>query len=199
MNYILASASPQRKELLTQAGFTFESIPSTAQEEITKTSPHHIVMELAFQKALNVFELVHPDDTIVIGADTIVVYNDDILLKPCSKEEAFDMLSLLSGRTHQVYTGVSLITKHLGKQHTSTFYDKTDVTFYPISRMDLQAYVDSNDPMDKAGSYGIQGSFAIHVKSICGDYNNVVGLPLSKLYQKLTDFLSSLSISASVI
>ena len=95
------------------------------------------------------------------------------------------MLSLLADRTHQVYTGVALIINKNGRKSQRIFYEKTDVTFYPISREDIYSYVESGDPLDKAGSYGIQGSFAIHVKGITGDYNNVVGLPLGRLYQEL--------------
>ena len=190
MKYILASASPRRKELMEQAGFRFEVIPSMVEERITKTTPSDVVMELAFQKAQDVFERhqkssVGRQDYVVIGADTIVVYRNEILGKPANKSEAFDMLSMLSDRTHQVYTGVSLIYFQNGQIHTNTFYESTDVTFCPISREDLHSYIESGDPLDKAGAYGIQGSFAIHVKCIKGDYNNVVGLPICRLYQEL--------------
>ena len=190
MKYILASASPRRKELMEQAGFRFEVIPSMVEERITKTTPSDVVMELAFQKAQDVFKRHQKSfggrqDYVVIGADTIVVYRNEILGKPANKSEAFDMLSMLSDRTHQVYTGVSLIYFQNGQIHTNTFYESTDVTFCPISREDLHSYIESGDPLDKAGAYGIQGSFAIHVKCIKGDYNNVVGLPICRLYQEL--------------
>ena len=190
MKYILASASPRRKELMEQAGFRFEVIPSMVEERIRKTTPSDVVMELAFQKAQDVFERHQKSsdgrqDYVVIGADTIVVYRNEILGKPANKSEAFDMLSMLSDRTHQVYTGVSLIYFQNGQIHTNTFYESTDVTFCPISREDLHSYIESGDPLDKAGAYGIQGSFAIHVKCIKGDYNNVVGLPICQLYQEL--------------
>ena len=133
-------------------------------------------------------------DCVVIGADTIVVYRDEILGKPADKAEAYDMLSMLADRTHQVYTGVALVISKKGRVHTNTFYESTDVTFCPISREDLHAYIETGDPLDKAGAYGIQGSFAIHVKCIHGDYNNVVGLPVSRLYQELlTEYASPLS------
>ena len=190
MKYILASASPRRKELMEQAGFRFEVIPTMVEERITKTTPSDVVMELAFQKAQDVFKRHQKSsggrqDYVVIGADTIVVYRNEILGKPANKSEAFDMLSMLSDRTHQVYTGVSLIYFQNGQIHTNTFYESTDVTFCPISREDLHSYIESGDPLDKAGAYGIQGSFAIHVKCIKGDYNNVVGLPICRLYQEL--------------
>lgn len=185
MRYILASASPRRRELLAQAGFQFEVIPSSIEETITKTVPSEIVMELAAQKAKDVFCNYGQKDCVVIGADTIVVYRDEILGKPADKAEAYDMLSMLADRTHQVYTGVSLVISRKGIAHTRTFYESTDVTFCPVSPKDLRAYVETGDPLDKAGAYGIQGAFAIHVKRICGDYNNVVGLPVCRLYQEL--------------
>ncbi|MGF0032918.1 Maf family protein [Bariatricus sp. SGI.154] len=194
MRYILASASPRRKELMEQAGFRFEVIPSTVEEKITKTIPSEVVMELAAQKAQDVFEHHGTKDCVVIGADTVVVYRDEILGKPADKAEAYDMLSMLADRTHQVYTGVSLIISKKGQVHTKTFYESTDVTFCPICKEDLRAYVESGDPLDKAGAYGIQGTFAIHVKCIKGDYNNVVGLPVCRLYQELlSEYVSPLS------
>lgn len=194
MKYILASASPRRKELLEQAGFQFEVIPSSIEEKISKTIPSEIVMELSAQKAKDVFDKHGQKDCVVIGADTIVVYRNEILLKPSNKAEAYDMLSMLSDRTHQVCTGVSLVISKKGQVHTKSFYESTDVTFCPISREDLHAYVETGDPLDKAGAYGIQGPFAIHVKCIQGDYNNVVGLPVCRLYQELlTEYASPLS------
>lgn len=194
MKYILASASPRRKELLTQAGFQFEIIPSLAEETYTKTVPSEIVTELAAQKAADVFHRYKEENCVVIGADTIVVYREEILGKPADKQEAYDMLSMLADRTHQVYTGVSLIISKKGEVHTRTFYESTDVTFCPICKEDLRAYVESGEPLDKAGAYGIQGSFAIHVRCISGDYSNVVGLPVCRLYQELLkEFTSPLS------
>jgi septum formation protein len=187
MKYILASGSPRRRELLARTGIEFEVIPSDMEEIITKDEPSDIVMELAYQKALNVYQKVDMSDVTVIGSDTIVVYRGEILGKPADKAEAYDMLSMLADRTHQVYTGVSLLVNVGGKFTTRTFYEKTDVTLYPISKEDLHAYVESGDPLDKAGAYGIQGDFAIHVKGINGDYNNVVGLPLGRLYQELNN------------
>lgn len=191
MKYILASASPRRKELLQKTGISFEIIPADIEEKITKDKPCDVVMELAAQKAAHVYETLlsgsdyQNTDFTVIGADTIVVYRDEILGKPADETEAYDMLSMLADRTHQVYTGVSLVIRKSGNTTVRTFYEKTDVTFYPVSREDLHAYVDSGDCLDKAGAYGIQGDFAIHVKEISGDYNNVVGLPIGRLYQEL--------------
>jgi septum formation protein len=185
MKYILASGSPRRRELLARTGIEFDVVSSDIEEIITKETPSDIVMELAYQKALNVYQKLNMSDCTVIGADTIVVYRDEILGKPADKHEAYDMLSMLADRTHQVYTGVSLLVNIAGKLGTKTFYEKTDVTLYPISKEDLHTYVESGDCLDKAGAYGIQGNFAIHVKGINGDYNNVVGLPLGRLYQEM--------------
>ncbi|MGN1266685.1 MAG: nucleoside triphosphate pyrophosphatase [Dorea sp.] len=186
MRYILASQSPRRRELLGRTGLNFEVIPSSVEEKITKTIPTDIVMELSEQKAMDVYEKMdEKKNCTVIGSDTIVVYRDEILGKPADKTEAYDMLSMLADRTHQVYTGVTLIVNKKGVVTKKTFYEKTDVTFYPVSKEDLKRYVESGDPLDKAGAYGIQGDFSIHVKEIHGDYNNVVGLPIGKLYQEL--------------
>ena len=186
MRYILASKSPRRQELLARTGLEFEVIPSDMDEIITKEIPSDVVMELAEQKAKSVYDsLDNPSDVTVIGSDTIVVYKDEILGKPIDKQDAYDMLSMLADRTHQVYTGVSLIINKNGNLTEKTFFEKTDVTFYPVYKEDLRRYVESGDPLDKAGSYGIQGDFSIHIKEIHGDYNNVVGLPIGRLYQEL--------------
>ncbi len=186
MRYILASKSPRRQELLARTGLSFDVIPSDMDEIITKEIPSDIVMELAGQKAKAVYQgLLSKENVTVIGSDTIVVYRDEILGKPTDKQEAFDMLSMLADRTHQVYTGVSLITNKNGIVSEKTFFEKTDVTFYPIHKEDLHRYVESGDPLDKAGAYGIQGDFSIHIKEIHGDYSNVVGLPIGRLYREL--------------
>lgn len=190
IKYILASASPRRRELLTQAGFEFEILTSNAEEVITKEIPSEVVVELAEVKAENVYQKTKDtfndtDTFVIIGADTVVVYKDEILGKPEDENDAYNMLSMLAGRTHQVYTGVCLIIKENGTVRKKSFYESTDVTFYPVSREDLKRYVTSGDSLDKAGAYGIQGPFAIHVKGIEGDYNNVVGLPIARLYQEL--------------
>ena len=183
--YILASSSPRRKELLARCGFPFEVIPSTVEEVINETKPCDIVMELSRQKARDVHNRHAGFRDVVIGADTIVVYKDEILGKPKDEADALDMLSLLSDRTHQVYTGVTIIWE----DKINTFYECTDVTFYPIDRQDIIRYIESKDPLDKAGAYGIQGDFAIHVKKVVGEYANVVGLPVGRVYQELKKIL----------
>lgn len=185
---ILASASPRRKELLEQAGISFTIMPSSAEEKPIEDTPNVIAENLAFTKANDIYQQLKKEkkeNFIVIGADTIVHYNNDILGKPEDEQEAFDMLSMLSDRTHQVYTGVCIIYRGESGKQVEIFSERTDVTFYPITSYEIKKYIETGDPLDKAGSYGIQGPFAIHIREIKGDYNNVVGLPIAKLYQTL--------------
>jgi len=182
---ILASASPRRRELLTQAGFSFEVKVSDAEETITEREPEKIVEELALRKAEAA--AVPEEHALVIGADTIVAADGKILGKPHSREEAFAMLSMLQGRTHQVYTGVALVSKEAGAERRTVFSEKTDVTMYSMTEQEIRAYIETGEPMDKAGAYGIQGRAAIYIKKIDGDYNNVVGLPIARLYQELKE------------
>lgn len=181
---ILASASPRRKELMTQVGLTFRVQPSNKDEIITKNNPEEIVKEISYQKAKEVFENGHEQD-IVIGADTIVIYEGNILGKPKDEAEAYAMINRLQGNTHQVYTGVSVIWKQENNTHVLAFAERTDVELFPMSDKEIREYVDTKEPFDKAGGYGIQGCFASFVKRINGDYNNVVGLPVARLYQEL--------------
>ena len=125
------------------------------------------------------------DGTLVIGSDTVVVFENMILGKPHDIEDAVNTLKKLQGNTHQVYTGVSILEKKNGVWTEHTFYESTDVTFYPVSDEEIRAYVATGEPMDKAGSYGIQGIFGIYVRGICGDYNNVVGLPVARLFYEM--------------
>lgn len=188
MRVILASGSPRRKELLKKIYDNFEVIVSDTDENILESNPERIVEELAARKAKAVFdEIDQSEDALVIGADTIVYYDGEVLGKPEDEEDAKAMLSMLSERVHQVYTGVALYIRRNGENNTTVFSDKTDVAFYYIDRYDIDKYILSGLPLDKAGSYGIQDEFAKHVKGIDGDYNNVVGLPVSKLYQTLKD------------
>lgn len=187
MKIILASASPRRRELLSQMGLHFEVLPSQGEEIITKIKPEEAVMELAQQKAEEVSARCE-DDTLIIGADTVVVKDGKILGKPADEDDAVRMLSMLEGSVHQVYTGVCLIKKADGREGSHTFYEETKVAFYPMSRSEIQSYVESGDPMDKAGAYGIQGSCAVYISGIEGDYNNVVGLPIARLYHEMIEF-----------
>ena len=185
---ILASASPRRKELLEQVKLSFEIRVSACEEIITKTIPYEIVMELSDQKATDVSAHLsdsEKEDCIIIGSDTIVAYEDQILGKPSSPENAYEMLRLLSGNTHQVYTGVTLIRYDHGISRKKTFYEKTDVYFYPLTDEKINTYIASGNCMDKAGAYGIQCEAAAFVRKIDGDYNNVVGLPIARLLQEM--------------
>ncbi len=182
---ILASGSPRRKELLEQIGLEPVVIKSTVEEVITKTTADEVVMELSSQKCLDVAGRI-TEDAVVLGADTVVVRDGQILGKPGSEEGAAEMLQSLQGREHQVYTGVTLAWISGGTvRKTETFAVCTEVTVAPMTEEEIRSYVATGDPMDKAGAYGIQGIFAKHVEKIQGDYNNVVGLPVAAVYQCL--------------
>lgn len=187
---ILASGSPRRKKLLDLLNLHFEVIVSDIQETIDhRLAPSEIVQSLAGQKARDVSSKV--TDALVIGADTIVSLNDAILEKPANEAQALEMLRSLSGRSHQVFTGVAIykIDKMENITDKCTFFEQTDVTFGPLDEADIKAYIASGSPMDKAGGYGIQDDFgAIFVKAINGDYYNVVGFPLYSFYQKMKSF-----------
>ncbi len=185
---ILASASPRRRELLTQIGLTFEVVVSETEEKITSTEPARVVEELSAQKAEAVWnstQLKEASDKIVIGADTVVACEGRILGKPKDTEEAVQMLAMLQDRAHEVYTGVTVVYEGNGEKKTLTFHEKTTVHFYPMTEAQIREYVATGDPSDKAGSYGIQGICARYIRGIEGDYNNVVGLPAGRVYQEL--------------
>ena len=186
---ILASASPRRTELLSQAGIVHEIIVSNCEENATTRVPEEYVMELAGIKADDVFQKYYNDhkdeDFLVIGSDTVVAAEGKILGKPKNDEDAYNMISMLQANTHQVYTGVSVAACVKGEKYSNTFFERSDVEVFPMSKAEIEAYILTGDCKDKAGSYGIQGNFAIHVKGIHGDYNNIVGLPIARLYQEL--------------
>ena len=178
---ILASASPRRKEILELADLKFDVMPSDAQEITTKTAPNEVVMELASLKAKDIYKKSE-EQSMIVGADTVVAYQGQILGKPTDEADAKRMLTMLSGQTHEVYTGVCVIED--GK--TKTFYEETKVTFYEISDEQIDRYIKTGEPMDKAGSYGIQGKAAVFIKGIEGDYYNVVGFPIARFLQEIT-------------
>ena len=205
---VLASASPRRRELLSQIGLEFTVMPSTKEENAKTTEAGALVQELSRQKAVDIWEQLsgdqgqNPDadqeqiseetqapnlngkrqpELLVIGADTVVCCEGKILGKPHDREAAVEMLTALQGRSHEVYTGVTLYHQ----RETVTFFECTQVEFYPMTEAEISDYIDSKEPMDKAGAYGIQGLGARFVKDIRGDYNNVVGLPVGRLYQEL--------------
>jgi septum formation protein len=178
---ILASGSPRRKEILTQLGFTFEIVVSNIEEVIEKKwTPAIAVQKLAKQKAHSVC-LQKPNHAI-LGSDTIVVLNDKILGKPSSVEHAKSMLTSLSGQKHCVYTGISLFLN--GQEH-QTLVEKTEVQFREVTEDEISNYILSGEPMDKAGSYGIQGIGARFIQGIQGCFYNVMGLPAVKTQELL--------------
>lgn len=189
MRMILASASPRRKELLAGLLEDFEIVPAEGEEKAVHTLPDEMVQELSCQKALEVkrrlFSENRQQDYLIIGADTVVAVQGRILGKPKDQADAAAMLSMLSGITHQVYTGVTLVYHKGSKYETFSFCEMTDVSFYPMTEAEITAYIQTGEPMDKAGGYGIQGIGGRFVKQIRGDYNNVVGLPAARIYQVL--------------
>ena len=190
---VLGSASPRRKELLEQIGVEFEIKTSDKEEIYESTIPTEIVQELALMKAGNVaMELEEVEgnviDTIVIGADTVVVHDNKILGKPSDEAEAFRMLKSLAGDTHQVYTGVAmLVYGEDGEAKEICHAERTEVFVHEMSDEEILNYIASGEPMDKAGAYGIQGKFAAYIDKIEGDYYNVVGLPVAYVYQQLKE------------
>ena len=177
---ILASASPRRKELLSSMGIPFTVVVADA-DEATEGSPDALVMENACRKAAAVAAL-HPG-RMVLGSDTVVCVDGQVLGKPKDEEDAFRMLHSLSGREHQVYTGVCLIKD--GKKDVRC--DKTDVFFTPLTDAEIRDYVRTGEPMDKAGAYAIQGIAGMFVEKIHGSFSNVIGLPTFLVRQMLKD------------
>lgn len=203
LRIVLASSSPRRRELLAQIGLAFEVRTADLEERTAATQPGDVVEELSRQKAEAVLAMLGDvtDDVLVIGADTVVADGGRILGKPCDQEAAVEMLKGLSGRTHQVYTGVTLLYRRgtdpgetkgeEGGLRRKVFHEMTKVSFYPMSEEEILGYVSTKDCMDKAGAYGIQGIFARYVREIEGDYNNVVGLPVGRLYQEAKEWVGN--------
>lgn len=187
MDIILASGSPRRYDLLKQIGLDFRVITSEADESYDeKWPPADIVMELSLRKAEAVFLNNLPEkDTVVIGSDTIVVHKNRILGKPSDKADAVNMLQELSGDVHHVYTGVTMYYFINNKIFIESFADCADVHFRKLTDKEINSYVDSGEPMDKAGAYGIQGKGAVLVEKIQGDFYTIVGLPIVKVYESL--------------
>lgn len=187
---ILGSASPRRKELLAQIGVEFEVRVSDKEEIYHSETPEEIVKELALMKAENVLSDMQDEhvlkSTVIIGADTVVVLDNKILGKPKDEEDAFLMIQSLQGRAHEVYTGVAVIEfDREGKRSTVNHAVGTKVYVNAMTEEEIRAYIATGEPMDKAGAYGIQGRFAPFIERIDGDYYNVVGLPVSYVYQVL--------------
>lgn len=194
MKIVLASASPRRRELLAGLGLEYTVLVSGVEERVTETEPAKVVEELSALKAGDVLQrLLHgadglwdgSEELLVIGADTIVAAEGLILGKPADRKDAAEMLRRLSGRGHQVYTGVTLYRHCQGESRRQTFHECTQVRFYPMTEEEIDWYISTGEPMDKAGAYGIQGLGSRFIRAIEGDYSNVVGLPAARLYQEL--------------
>lgn len=181
--FIVASASPRRREILLSSGYSFEVVPSDADETIDENlSPAETVLELSKRKAVCVSK--SNPGAVVFGCDTVVALGDTVLGKPENKADAVRMLKMLSGKTHEVLMGVCVTDS----EKTECFFERTEVTFYPLSDDTIESYVQSGECDDKAGAYGIQGLGCVLVKEIKGDYFSVVGLPIAKTARVLSRF-----------
>lgn len=190
---VLASGSPRRQELLAMLFDEFEVIVSDCEETVTSQDPEKVTEELALQKAEAVAGSMplRADPVLVIGADTVVSIDGKILGKPADQKQAAGMLRMLSGKCHNVSTGVALIGLEAGIQTwNKSFSETTEVRVAELTEEEIMSYVNTDEPYDKAGAYGIQGIFGKHIQGIEGDYNNVVGLPVHRLYQELKDHLN---------
>ena len=198
----LASKSPRRKELLSQIGIEFEILVSDRKEIITSNEPDEVVKELSMQKAYEIERMLLEstngaifqsygtqgyDGVIIIGADTVVSKDGIIMGKPDSEEDALNMLKRLQGGSHMVSTGVTMVVYRDNDKKVFNFAEDTEVYMYEASDDELKEYIATGEPMDKAGSYGIQGIGAKFISGIRGDYNNVVGLPIGRIYQTIKE------------
>lgn len=180
---ILASASPRRKEILAQMGLVFIVCPSCGEEVITCTDPQEVVKELSLQKAKEVAARTK-ESALVIGSDTVVACDGEIMGKPVDEEDAFRMLKRLQNDTHMVFTGVSVIDTATGETLLN-IAEGTQVSMYPMTDEWIRAYVATGEPMDKAGAYAIQGGCGPYIRGIHGEYSNVVGFPAARFYQEI--------------
>ena len=183
---ILASASPRRRQLMAMAGYEFEVQVSHKEEVYAATEPGEIVKELSLLKAGDIASMNDKKSLIVVGADTVVAHNGKILGKPKSEQDAFAMIKGYQGDKHQVYTGVAILAyDQEGNETVINHAVKTDVYVNKMTDQEIWNYIHNDNVMDKAGAYGIQSGFAIHIEKIEGDYFNVVGLPISYVYEEL--------------
>ena len=179
---ILASSSPNRRQILERAGITFDWMVSAADESAEGLAPAELVLELSRRKLEAVLPRCAGDD-IVVAADTVVSIGEEIIGKPHDAAQARHFLTMLSGTTHIVYTGVSI--SYCGRR--KSFYQTTDVQFYPLTDEEIDAYIESGEWHGKAGAYGIQGPAALFVEGITGDYNNIFGLPVAQLMREIRE------------
>lgn len=190
---VLASQSPRRRELLGRLGLTFDILPAQGEEQMIGETPDEIVEELSRQKAEEVLGRVEAaaEEILVIGADTVVAVDGEILGKPHDREDARRMIRELQDRVHQVYTGVTLLRRRPdGTLQRRTFHEETHVDVYAMSDEEIEAYIDTPEPYDKAGAYGIQGGFGLYIRRIDGDFNNVVGLPAARVYHEIRKLMT---------
>lgn len=184
MDILLASASPRRKRLLKDAGFVITVQPSNVKELIPiPMDPKETVMFLSLIKALDVRKINQEFTGLIVSSDTVVVNDNKILGKPISKDNAREMISSLAGKTHQVITGVAII--HCNTNESYLFFDVTDVKVSPLTSAQIEAFISTGEPYDKAGAYAIQGMFGKYVEEYNGDFNNVVGFPIDKFKKVL--------------
>lgn len=181
---VLASSSPRRIELLKQIGLDFEVIPAHIEEKIIELKPDELVQKLAIEKVISVSRKVR--NSIVIGADTLVYAENKVLGKPRTEKEALDMLLLLSNKWHKVYSGIAVLDTETQKLIADI--EESGVKFKSISEKEAKNYIQTGEPMDKAGAYAIQGKGAVFIERIEGCYYNIVGLPLFKLVKLLEQF-----------
>ena len=181
---VLASSSPRRKEIFQMIGVPIVIFPADIEEEIFTDNPRILVQKHASDKAKSVCRQLD-SDCVIIGADTVVYHDKKILGKPSSTQEVYEMMKLLSNTSHYVYTGFSICYRH----QISTAYEKTKVEFNQMSNQDIEEYLQTKEPFDKAGSYGIQGYGSQFIKKITGCYFNVMGFPVQHFYRKLKSIL----------
>jgi septum formation protein len=185
LKLVLASASPRREEILKKLNLKFTIVPSKInEEEFTESDPVELVKKLALEKAKSVSELV--EEAIVIAADTVVVYNNKILGKPEDEADAKEILSYLSSNQHQVITGVAVLNSQTKESHVD--HNITDVKMMTMTEKEIDNYIETGEPMGKAGSYAIQGYGGLFVEEIKGSYHSVMGLPIHQLAKLLDKF-----------
>ncbi len=188
---ILASQSPRRRELFALLGLPFDILVPDTEEVITSSEPSEVTEELSRQKAEAAAQQV--DGGIIIGADTVVSAAGKILGKPSDEEDAFRMIQSLQGKSHMVYTGVTILIKEKGKIREKTFSVGTKVCVAAMDEEEIRSYITTDEPYDKAGGYGIQGAFGKYIEGIEGDYYNVVGLPLHRIYEEFRHYMKQTS------
>ena len=190
IRYILASGSPRRKEILKRIDIPYEVLVSEVPEDHGEEAPERIVSELSRRKAAAVAELCTDREGVlmVIGADTLVALDGEVLGKPADRADSERMIRQLSGRAHQVFTGVTMIL--LPGKEVRTFWERTDVHVRELSEEEIRSYVDSGEGDDKAGAYAIQGAFGAYISAFTGDYDNVVGFPAQRFLKEKEVFLN---------